>query len=143
MCVDGHCEPRTVGGPRAATSITPRRSGSDAIDKHEIGRDWMTMLRIYTQTFESDRAELEPQHPGQFLDIRHDDFVADPWPHIDAVYGARGDQLTSEARAGMQAWLDGNPKGKHGKHEYTLAEYGISEDEVDELFASYSERYGL
>ena len=143
IIVQTHRVPESFVASGCSFSELLRRSGSDAIDKHEIGRDWMTMLRIYTQTFESDRAELEPQHSGQFLDIRHDDFVADPWPHIDAVYGARGDQLTSEARAGMQAWLDGNPKGKHGKHEYTLAEYGISEDEVDELFASYSERYGL
>ena len=120
-----------------------RRSGSDHVDKHEIGRDWMDMLEIYTQTFEADRALLEPQHPGQFIDLQHDDFVANPWPGIESIYAARGAPLTPDARSQMQTWLDDHPKGKHGEHEYRLEDYGINRAEVEALFADYVARYQL
>ncbi len=43
----------------------------------------------------------------------------------------------------MQGWLDDNPKGKHGVHEYKLEDYGITRAEVEDLFGDYVERYGL
>jgi len=36
-----------------------------------------------------------------------------------------------------------NPKGKHGKHEYDLAEYGLSADAVHERFKDYIEDYDI
>jgi len=103
----------------------------------------MDMLEIYTQTFEADRALLEPQHPGQFIDLQHDDFVANPWPGIESIYAARGAPLTPDARSQMQTWLDDHPKGKHGEHEYRLEDYGINRAEVEALFADYVARYQL
>jgi hypothetical protein len=120
-----------------------RRSGSDHVERAEIGRDWMEMLTIYTRTFEADRARLEPEFPGQFLDVRHDDFVADPWPAVAAIYRMRGTALSERGREAMQAWLEAHPQGKHGKHEYRLEDYAIARDEVQALFADYVERYGL
>ena len=35
------------------------------------------------------------------------------------------------------------PKGKHGKHQYALAEYGLEADAVRERFAPYVERFGI
>ena len=101
------------------------------------------MLRIYTRTFEADRAQLQPQFPGQFLDLHHDDFVADPWPAIEAIYAARGEALSEAGREAMARWLRDNPRGKHGRHEYRLEDYGISRAQVEELFGEYARRYGL
>jgi hypothetical protein len=143
IIVQTHRAPMSFVASGCSFSELLRRSGSDHVDKHEIGRDWMDMLEIYTHTFEQDRAELEPNHPGQFVDIRHDDFVADPWPAIDSIYAARGDTLTPEARERMQAWLDNHPQGKHGKHTYQLNDYGISRSQVEALFGSYISRYNL
>ena len=36
-----------------------------------------------------------------------------------------------------------HPQGKHGRHEYSLDEYGLSPERVRERFAGYVERYGL
>lgn len=120
-----------------------RRSGSDHIDREEIGRDWMEMLTVYTRTFEADRARLEPEFPGQFLDIFHDDFVRDPWPAVEAIYRARGTPLAAHARSAMHAWLAQHPQGKHGRHEYRLDDYGISRADVAGLFETYMQRYHL
>jgi hypothetical protein len=143
IIVQTHRAPMSLVASGCSFSEVLRRSGSDHIDRAEIGRDWMDMLRIYTRTFEADRARLEPQFPGQFLDLHHDDFVADPWPAIAAIYRARGTALAPAARSAMARWLVAHPRGKHGKHEYRLEDYGIARAEVEALFAEYARRYDL
>ena len=143
IIVQTHRAPLSFVASGCSFSELLRRSGSEHVDKAEIGRDWMDMLSIYTRTFEADRARLEPDYPGQFLDVHHDDFVADPWPVVEAIYRMRGTALEDEGRAAMQAWLEEHPQGKHGKHQYRLEDYGISRAEVETLFTDYVERYGL
>jgi hypothetical protein len=143
IIVQTHRAPMSFVASGCSFSELLRKSGSDHIDRAEIGRDWMEMLTIYTHTFEADRARLEQQHPGQFLDLKHDDFVAHPWAAIEAIYQMRGTPLDAQSRTVMQGWLDENPQGKHGKHQYRLEDYGIAREEVEALFGDYVQRYGL
>ena len=62
---------------------------------------------------------------------------------VEALYTRRAMVLSAAARAGMQAWLDANPPGRHGRHDYRLDDYGIELDEVRELFGDYAQRHGL
>ena len=101
------------------------------------------MLTAYTRTFEADRAALEATHPGQFLDVYHDEFVANPWRVLEQLYALRDMPLQAEARQRMQAWLDNHPRGKHGLHRYRLEDYAITRDEVAALFEDYMQRYDL
>jgi hypothetical protein len=143
IIVQTHRSPMTFVASGCSFSELLRRSGSDAVDSGVVGRDWMDMLAIYTRTFEADRAALEADFSGQFLDIYHDDFVDDPWPAVDAIYAARGTALSAAAREAMGRWLAAHPRGRHGRHEYRLADYGITRDEVAGLFEDYINRYGL
>ncbi len=120
-----------------------RRSGSDEVDLYEIGRDWMGMLRAYTNRFEKTRAELEDKYPGQFVDLMYTDFVGDPLAGIRKIYAASGNLLETEVEKLMANWLASNPQGKHGEHTYQLSDYGISIDEVKDLFDEYCIRYDL
>jgi len=143
IIVQTHRDPMSFVPSGCSFSELLRKSGSDHVDRAVIGKDWMDMLRIYTHTFEEARARLEPDFPNQFIDMYHDEFVSDPWPIIDTIYRACGKTLSVDGRAAMQNWLSANPKGKHGKHQYRLEDYGISRRDVDELFGDYVARYGL
>ena len=143
IIVQTHRAPMSFVASGCSFSELLRKSGSDHSDKAEVGRDWMEMLEIYTHTFEADRARLEPEFPGQFLDLHHDDFVADPWPAIESIYRLRGLSLDTHGRAAMAQWLAQHPQGKHGKHEYRLEDYGITRAEVQALFNDYVAHYGL
>ena len=57
---------------------------------------------------------------------------------VQSVYDGFGLNLSAESRAVMQAHIDNNPKGKHGKHEYDLAEYGLTRDYIAQRFAFYT-----
>jgi sulfotransferase family protein len=143
IIVQTHRAPLSFVASGCSFSELLRKSCSDHIDRAEIGRDWMDMLGVYTRTFEADRARLEPLFPGQFIDVHHDDFVADPWSIIESIYRLRGTPLGEEGRGAMRQWLDEHPQGRHGKHQYRLEDYAISRGEVESMFGDYIRRYGL
>ena len=45
-------------------------------------------------------------------------------------------ELTSDVEARMQAYLAENAQGKHGRHTYDLAEFGLHADEIRARFAA-------
>ena len=143
IIVQTHRAPMSFVGSGCSFSELLRKSGSDHIERTVIGRDWMEMLDVYTHTFEQARARLEPGRSDQFIDVYHDDFVSDPWPVIESIYSAGERELSGQGREAMQAWLNKNPKGKHGKHAYRLEDYSISRAEVEALFGDYMARYNL
>ena len=49
---------------------------------------------------------------------------------VRRIYANYGLVLTPEAEAGMRAWVVRNPQNKHGRHEYTLEQYGLTEDDI-------------
>lgn len=105
------------------------------IDAGTIGRavmDW------YAMSLERGLAEREKLPPELFVDCSQREFVDDPMGVVEKVYNAFGLPLTRESRAAMQAHIDANPKGKHGKHEYNLAEFGLTRDMIEKRFAFYT-----
>ena len=51
--------------------------------------------------------------------------------------------LTPEAEAEMQAWQDFNRRELRPVHEYTLEQFGFTEDSLAAQFARYRERFIL
>ncbi|HET7203542.1 MAG TPA: sulfotransferase [Steroidobacteraceae bacterium] len=71
------------------------------------------------------------------LDIPYSELVRSPEVVIEKVYAFANVPLSDGSRARMMAWNDGNPKDKHGRHGYSLAEYGYTEQKIQEVFADY------
>lgn len=77
----------------------------------------------------------------RIVDSHYAETMRDPIGSMRKLYAALGDEFTPEAEAGMRAWLADNPQGKFGKHEYKLAEYGLSKEKLDPLFERYLSEY--
>jgi hypothetical protein len=43
----------------------------------------------------------------------------------------------------MQTWLDSNRQHKHGAHKYSLADFGLDRDDVDQRLMFYRERFNI
>ena len=84
-----------------------------------------------------DRLKLD----GRILDVKYEDIRSDPMAVVRAVYSKAGLPLTPMAEQKMQAWHDSNEQGRFGKHEYSLAEFGLSEASIDAAFADYIKRF--
>jgi len=143
LIVQQHRAPETIVASGCSFSEILKRPFSDDVDSHDVGKEWLFQLESYTNTFEKARERLESSHPGQFVDIYYKYFVSDPWLALETIYGHLGEELTGSARASIQGWIDGNPKGKRGAHSYSLEDYGLSNADVDRVFGSYREKYDV
>ena len=56
---------------------------------------------------------------------------------IRKIYSHFNLNLTPGAEAAMQRYLEENPQNKHGKHEYTLQQFGITDEDINKNFAEY------
>lgn len=105
------------------------------LDMGAMGRAVMEWYALSLERGLEQRAKLPPE---LFVDCSQQEFVDDPLGVVQRVYDAFGLVLSGAARAAMQAHVDANPKGKHGRHEYDLAEYGLTLEMIDQRFAFYT-----
>jgi len=135
-----HRDPGDVVGSACSLVHAVRKLYSDDVDPRAIAE-------VSLQTFEAMIARVEAfeaKHGGGAIHhIQYKALTADPIGEMRKLYAKFDEPLTDEAVAAMQAMLDAKPKGKFGKHEYRLEDYGLSRGEVLERFAGYIERYGI
>ncbi|MDP6977498.1 MAG: sulfotransferase [Myxococcota bacterium] len=80
---------------------------------------------------------------GQFVDIRYEDLVESPASALRGLYERASLDWPDGHAAVVEGYLRDKPKGKFGKHEYTLDEYGLSEEMVLATYADYVADYGI
>jgi hypothetical protein len=83
------------------------------------------------------------RHPGRFIDVDFRAFQRDPLHEVQRIYVHFGLTLEPEVERSMRAWLASNPQHKHGRHEYTPEQYGLTAGEIRQHFAAYIERHSL
>lgn len=112
------------------TSIT--RQYSDEVDPVEIGRYWSDRFATTLREFTAIRREA----PDRFVDVRFADMTADPVAEavrVTAELGLPGDETA------FTGYLARNRTQRHGKHTYTAADFGLTEDGLARDFAFYEE----
>ncbi len=77
----------------------------------------------------------------RIVDMHYAELTANPMDSMRKLYAALGDEFTGQAEQGMQSWLDDNPQGKFGLHEYKLAQYGLGVERAAPVFERYLDRY--
>jgi hypothetical protein len=84
------------------------------------------------------------EHPAVFH-IRFGDWVGDPIATIRKVYRHFDLEFTREANERMKRWLASpkNRSDRYGKFRYSLEPFGMSADEMDEMFRRYRERFEI
>jgi hypothetical protein len=88
-------------------------------------------------------ARARGAHPGRVFDVSYRSLVRDPVAAVGAIYEHFGLRLGSEAEGRMRRWLAANPQGKHGRHRYSLEQFGLDRAAVDALFPGYPECFGV
>jgi hypothetical protein len=79
---------------------------------------------------------------SQSLDVLFHEFMKDDVATVARIYELAGLELTDEARARLDRYMDENPRGKHGRIVYDLkADFGVDPAALRERFAFYYERF--
>ncbi|UDM53828.1 sulfotransferase [Cupriavidus sp. MP-37] len=113
---------------------------ADDPDPVAVGRQWSEQMRRGTDHATAVRDAMPAE---RFLDVRFEDTVRDPFGVAQAVYRFAGMPLTEAARAGMWAWMEGNPRNQRAAHAYTPERFGLSQAQLERDFAGYRARHVL
>ena len=71
----------------------------------------------------------------QFYDVDYFDLIKDPLRTVENIYSHFGIELTDEARAGVAQTDEQSKQGPRApKHTYSLADYGLTEEQVKDRF---------
>jgi hypothetical protein len=109
-----------------------------------LDEKWLgpVVMEFYARSLDHGLAAREKMDPRRVVDVSHDEFVNDAVGVAKRVYSYFALPLTPAALAAFEAHVRANPRAKHGKHEYQLQEFGLSEGSVRERFAGYRDRFG-
>lgn len=110
----------------------------EGLDKRWLGP---RVLEFYARSLDRGLGARERMDPARVVDVSHDEFVGDALGVARRVYAHFGLPLTGVALAAFEAHAAANPRAKHGRHEYDLEQFGLSEAGVRERFRAYQERF--
>jgi hypothetical protein len=111
---------------------------SDAADPREVGRQWS---RKFARGMQHTMDVREQVGEGRFLDLWFEDTVSQPLREIQKVYDFLGMELTPEARAEMARWQEFNRRELRPTHEYSLAQFGFTEEGLKRQFHAYRQKF--
>ena len=133
LVIQMHREPRTAIASACSLAAQASAGWSDAFRGPVIGRDQLELWADGQRRFAAARARRDP---AQFYDVRYDDFVSDPVGTVESAYGYFGLSLSGPAVDAMRALHARSTSGDaRPSHRYTLADFGLTGEEVDEQFA--------
>ena len=138
--VQTHRDPLRVVASMASLATVLKRAFSHSADAGRIGRDW---AHRWAAALEKFLAVRDASPAAQFCDVSYERLVKAPIETVEQVYEFLGISLSSEARARMQAFLDRHPQNEHGRHRYSLSEYGLDAKTEARRFRDYCERFGI
>jgi hypothetical protein len=90
-----------------------------------------------------DAEPIREAHRGQIMDVVHGDFHRDPLSTIKRVYAHLRLELSPAVEAAMAQRVADAPELSHGTHNYNVADFGLTEDEIREAFGDYVDRFDL
>ncbi|MCV7346830.1 sulfotransferase family protein [Mycolicibacterium rhodesiae] len=97
-----------------------------------IGADSLETWSRGLELFNTERAK---HNPAQFYDVDYFELIREPISTVEKIYDAFGLEMTDDARAAIQRTDEESKQGPRApKHTYSLADYGLTEEQVKERF---------
>jgi len=110
-------------------------------DPGAVAAYWVDRIDHLLRCCVRDRDSLPPDRS---MDVRFREYMADQMGTVEQIYAKAQLELTDEARASMQAYLDSHSRDRHGQLEYDLpGDFGLDPAELRRRFAFYMDRFGI
>jgi hypothetical protein len=142
LVIQTHRAPQTAIASACSLAAHASAGWSPAFTGSLIGQ---TQLDLWARGLARFTAERARHDPARFCDVRYDDLVADPAGTVEAVYGHFGLPLSGAAADAIRSLAAASAAGRAGGesgHRYTLEEFGLTGQDVDERFAAYAQSAG-
>jgi hypothetical protein len=134
LVIQTHRSPRTAIASACSLAAHASAGWSPVFAGRALGHSQLDLWARGLSQFTAERARHDP---ARFYDVLYDDLVADPMGTVEAIYRHFGLPLTGEAADGIRSLATSSRAGGESAHRYTLDEFGLTGEEVDERFAAY------
>jgi len=129
-----------------ASNVTARAMSFDAINNTPM--DWSTQAREHALRMKSAVERMMSSSmidDPRILHLPFHDLAADPIRVMERIYEKRGREFNPAYRERLNAWLNDpeNRVDRYGRYKYSYEPLGLDKQWIEELFADYSERFGL
>jgi len=116
---------------------------SNHVDERKIAEHWVRKTGYMLDKALDYRAM--DNNPAKFTDIHYDDLVRNSGKELSRLYSLNGG-LTPELVTRFEEHEKEHPHRKYGTHQYSLADFGLTEADIDKHTGRYrqfiSEHYG-
>jgi hypothetical protein len=134
-----HRDPKQVVGSAASLAWNQTIIYSDHNDPAQTGQEWLGKTATMIARMRAARDAIPRE---RMIDVQYEDMETDWRGTMERVYRFL-DLEMEPAVAGMEDYLDRSARLKRHPHRYSLAEFGLRDDEVNERFADYTETFGI
>jgi len=142
--IQTHRDPMQVAASLASVTCSLHSAFSDEVDPVRTAAHEAEHYAQALKAGMQQRGRIEAEEgSGRFFDVRFEDILEKPLEVIEQLYGHFGFEWSPDIRDRMSTYVQNRPREKHGKHSYTLEEFGLSREEHGPLFADYCKRFGL
>jgi hypothetical protein len=133
LVIQCHRPAETIMASMCSLSQHTTQGWSNTFVGPTIGADELDTWARGLQRFNAVRAT---QNPAQFCDVDYATLIRDPIGTVANIYQHFGIELSDDARAAIERTDEESKQGPRApKHEYALADYGLTTDQVKERFA--------
>jgi hypothetical protein len=138
--VQTHRDP--VRGVASTCSLVTSLSGtfSDHDFRAYVARHWPELLGAIVDRIVDFR---ERHGDGRFIDIAFRDLVADPVGTVRGIYERIGRPWTPATEQALREHASTAVQHRFGRHEYSLAEFGLDRGPLEERFGRYLARFDI
>ncbi len=112
----------------------------ESYDKARLGP---LVLEYYARSLERGLAARDALDERRYVDVDYRVFVSDPLAAAERIYAHFELPKGPEVEKALRDHVEAHPQNKHGRHEYTLAEFGLSPEHVKDRMADYIRRFDL
>ncbi len=113
---------------------------SDDVDPNRVASHWLAKIENMARRTLATRDRVKDEG---FVDVSYYDLIKDPIPEVERIYQAAGAPLTAEARHVMETSRKVNKQHKYGRHKYSLADFGMTQADVETRIAPYRTRFNV
>jgi hypothetical protein len=138
--VQTHRDPVRITASLCTMIAYGSRMNARRVDPVAVGRYWAARTEDLLRGSIEGRAALPPT---QVIDVHFRQFMKDDVATAERVLAFAGHPASDDARAAMRAFMDANPRGKHGTIDYRLEDVGLDYAERREALRFYSDHFGV
>jgi hypothetical protein len=138
--VQTHRDPIAVIGSECTMLAYLARLYNEHIDLLTVGQYWSSRIEDLLKASIRDRP-LVPEE--QILDVHFHDFMSDNMAVVKQIHKFAGLQMSEDTRCAIESFIAKNPRGRLGRIEYHLEEFGLDPHKLRRGFRSYLEHFDI